>query len=51
MKYYSIRVIEAESIEEAIDKLEDEHFDEDHDLCDRIVPEVDILETFKLYIK
>ena len=37
MKYFSIRVVEAESLDDAIEKVQDNIFDEDHPLCDVVL--------------
>jgi hypothetical protein len=42
-KYYSIRVVEAESLEEATEKVELNHFEDDNPMCDRILAEDEIL--------
>ena len=36
-KFYSIRVVKAESKEEAVEKVELNHFDESDPLCDKVV--------------
>jgi len=38
MKYYSIRAIEANSQEEAVNKVEMGHFDETDPICDAVIP-------------
>jgi hypothetical protein len=40
MKFWNIRVIEADSQEEAIEKLENGEFDESDENCDRVIPEI-----------
>jgi hypothetical protein len=42
-KYYSIRVVEAETLEEAIEKVELNHFEEGNSMCDRVLAEDEIL--------
>lgn len=42
MKYYSIRVIQAESIEQATIKVEENDFDENDTMCDKIIPESEV---------
>ena len=37
MKYYNIRVVEASSQEEAVDKICDDDFLDQHDLCDVVL--------------
>jgi len=37
MKFYSIRVIEAETQEEAIEKAENGEFNEDNPICDQVL--------------
>jgi len=43
MKFYSIRVVEAESLEEATEKVELNHFEDDDPMCDRILTHGELL--------
>jgi len=47
MKYYSIRVVEADSYDEAVQKVQDNEFNESDPMCDRVV-EVDHLDTLEI---
>jgi hypothetical protein len=48
MKYYSIRVIEAESQEEAIEKIQDGEFLEEDELCDEVLTADELLERLTM---
>ena len=37
MKYYSIRVVEADNLEEAVAKIESQDFDETDPICDKVL--------------
>ena len=46
-KYYSIRVVEAGSLDEAIEKVDFAEFCEDDELCDRVLTAEELGEIFK----
>ena len=46
MKYYSIRVVEAEDREEAIEKVQNEEFDEYAEFCDGVFTGQELGEMF-----
>jgi len=45
-KYYSIRVVEANSLDEAINAIMDEEFCEDDELCDAVLTKKQAYESF-----
>jgi hypothetical protein len=47
MKYYSIRVVEADSYDEAVQKVQDNEFDESDPMCD-IIAEAEEVDTSKI---
>jgi hypothetical protein len=47
MKFYSIRVIEAENLEEAISKIQDGEFDDSTPLCDAVLTRDQLLENLR----
>lgn len=46
-KYFSIRVVEANGLDEAIDKVERGYFDESHPICDTVLNK----SNFKRFLK
>jgi hypothetical protein len=45
-KYYSIRVVEAGSLDEAIEKVDFAEFCEDDELCDKVMSKKEAYESF-----
>ena len=45
MKFISIRVIEADNINEAIEKVENGQFEDSHELCDKVIPMTEAVES------
>ena len=45
MKYYSIRVVEALDLDEAIERVGDNHFVESHPLCDKVFTYFELLKN------
>jgi hypothetical protein len=47
MFYYSIRVVRAKNLEEAVKKVEEQRFDTKHPLCDRILSHAEMKKNFR----
>lgn len=47
-KYYSIRVIQAESEDEALEKIYHDDFDESDDLCDKILTKEELIKELAI---
>lgn len=47
MKYYSIRVIEADSLEEAISNVQDQAFCDEDPMCDAVLTREQLLENLR----
>ena len=45
MKFISVRVVEAIDWNDAIDKIEEQRFDENHPLCDAVVELTPLMEV------
>lgn len=49
--YYSIRTIKAKTPVEALEKVQDGDFDEENDLCDRILTTEDLIKELLLQLE
>lgn len=47
MKWYNIRIIEADSHEEAMEKISSQEFLEEHPLCDVVLTLSDLMATLE----